>query len=63
MWGVAEALREAINAPLIPSARDDYNRQMAQARNAMDEDAFAAGWLKGRAMTMEQAVDYALEEG
>jgi hypothetical protein len=28
----------------------------------MDESAFAAAWAEGRAMTMEQAVDYAIQE-
>ena len=31
-------------------------------RTQLDEDAFAANWAEGRAMTMEQAITYALED-
>lgn len=32
-------------------------------RVALDEAAFAAAWTQGRAMTLEQAIAYAQEEG
>ena len=35
---------------------------MAVARDLLDQAAFAAAWADGRAMTMEQAVAYALAE-
>jgi hypothetical protein len=31
-------------------------------RRVLDQEAFAAAWAEGRAMTLEQAVAYALEE-
>ncbi len=36
--------------------------QVAVARTALGEEAFLAAWEEGRAMTLEQAVEYALEE-
>jgi hypothetical protein len=40
----------------------DYERYLAAARAKLDEAAFIAAWATGRAMTMEQAIAYALEE-
>jgi hypothetical protein len=34
---------------------------MAAARAALGEEAFAAAWAEGQAMTLEEAVAYALE--
>ena len=34
---------------------------MAAARAALGEEAFAAAWEEGEAMTMEEAIEYALE--
>jgi hypothetical protein len=31
-------------------------------RRSLDEEAFATAWAEGRAMTLEQAVAYALDE-
>ena len=41
--------------------RAQYDEDVAAARQALSEDAFAAAWAEGRAMTMEQAIDYAFE--
>ncbi|MCW3096522.1 MAG: hypothetical protein JWL77_2140, partial [Chthonomonadaceae bacterium] len=40
--------------------REAYEREVAQARSTLGEAAFAAAWEKGRATTMERAVEYAL---
>jgi hypothetical protein len=58
--GAAEALREAIPAPLPPADRADHERQAAAARDSLGKKAFAAAGAAGRRMTMEQAVAYAL---
>jgi predicted ATPase len=62
LWGAAAALREQIGAPLPPSDRETYERDVAQARQVMGEEAFTAAWEEGRAMTIEKAVEYALRE-
>jgi predicted ATPase/DNA-binding SARP family transcriptional activator len=62
LWGAAEALRKALGSPMPPGERDHYAEQVAQARTAVSDEAFAAAWAKGQAMTMEQAVAYALED-
>jgi predicted ATPase/class 3 adenylate cyclase len=61
LFGAAEALREVVGIPLPPVNRADYERDVAVARADLDETAFAAAWAEGRAMTLEQAMAYALE--
>jgi hypothetical protein len=56
MWGAAEAQREVIGSPIAPVDREQYGKQVAEARQAVGENAFSAVWAKGRAMTMEQAI-------
>ncbi|HSH77819.1 MAG TPA: tetratricopeptide repeat protein, partial [Herpetosiphonaceae bacterium] len=61
LFGASEALRERIGIVVDPDDRPEYARDVAAARRQLDETAFAAAWAEGRAMTLEQAVAYALE--
>jgi ATP/maltotriose-dependent transcriptional regulator MalT len=61
LFGAAQALREAIGAPLPPTDQARYDHSVAAARARLREDAFAAAWAEGRAMAQEQAVAYALQ--
>ncbi|MDQ3496322.1 MAG: tetratricopeptide repeat protein [Actinomycetota bacterium] len=61
LWGAAEALRETISAPLPPADRPDYDRSMATARAHLGEVPFAVAWEGGKAMTPDEAIEYALE--
>ena len=56
LWGTAEALREAIGAPLQPIERADYDHAVAAVRNHLGEEAFVSAWTEGRAMTAEQVL-------
>jgi hypothetical protein len=62
LLGTAQALREAIRRPMAPPDRPLVDRAVAAARRSLGEEAVAAAWAEGRAMTLEQAVAYALEE-
>ncbi|HEU5101638.1 MAG TPA: tetratricopeptide repeat protein, partial [Roseiflexaceae bacterium] len=62
LLAAAEALLAAIGRGLEPAVRADYERSLAVARVQLDEATFAAAWAAGRAMTLEQAMAYALEE-
>ena len=62
LWGAAERLQQAIGCRSAPAARATYERAQAVACTQLGEDAFATAWAAGRAMTLEQAVIYALEE-
>jgi predicted ATPase/DNA-binding SARP family transcriptional activator len=61
LFGMAEALREAIGMPLPLSERADYERDLALARAQLDPADFAAAWESGRATQPDQAVAAALE--
>ena len=56
LWGSAEALREAIGAPLQPIERADYDHAVGAVRDHLGERAFAAAWAQGRTMTAEQVL-------
>jgi predicted ATPase/transcriptional regulator with XRE-family HTH domain len=58
--GAAEALRERMGAPVSPVDRSWYDAAITHARAAIGEEAFAAAWAAGRAMTLEQAIAEAL---
>jgi non-specific serine/threonine protein kinase len=66
LFGAAEALREAIGAPMSAATRAAFERHVAAARAAAGEAAFAAAWAEGRTMTPEQALTaqgYAASDG
>ena len=47
---------------LIPLyMRVDYDCHVAALRSSLGETAFAKAWAEGRAMTLDQAIAYALE--
>jgi predicted ATPase/class 3 adenylate cyclase len=58
----AAALREVLDVPLWPADRVRLERWLEPARRALHETAQARAWDQGRAMTLEQAVAYALDE-
>jgi predicted ATPase/DNA-binding CsgD family transcriptional regulator len=62
LWGAEEAMREVFGIQITPLAYSttDYDSYVATARLQQDEAAFAAAWSEGRAMTTEEAVEYAL---
>ena len=62
LWGAAEALLEKIDATAYIYAPDRsvYQDQVSAARAQLDEEAWEAVWAKGRAMALEQAVEYGL---
>ena len=62
LFGAADDLREAASTPLPPYRRAEVDRELAAARAQLDDAAFDAAWGAGRAMTMERAIGYALEE-
>ena len=47
---------------MMPPERAEYEREVNNLRANMDAATFAKAWAEGRAMTMEQAVEYALKE-
>ncbi len=60
LLGSAESVREAANSPMAAVERSEYIENIAALRAQMDEATFAAAWASGRALTMDQAIAYAL---
>jgi predicted ATPase/class 3 adenylate cyclase len=60
LFGAAEILREEVSVPLLPSNRGAYGHQMAVLLVLLKGDACKGAWAEGRAMTLEQAIEYAL---
>jgi non-specific serine/threonine protein kinase len=59
--GAAEQLLASIGAQMDLADRVEYECHLAETRTQFDEKTFAAARAEGGAMTMEQAVAYALE--
>ncbi|HUG38093.1 MAG TPA: hypothetical protein VML54_14135 [Candidatus Limnocylindrales bacterium] len=62
LLGAAEALRDASGTREMPDWPRANDQDVAAVRAALGDEAFAAAWAEGRAMSMEQAVAYALGE-
>lgn len=62
LWGTAEALREDIGAPLPPSERPHHDHRVARVLRELSDKAFGDAWGKGHDFTLDQAVDFALNE-
>jgi non-specific serine/threonine protein kinase len=61
LCAAAAALRDRIDAPLPTSERADHDRSLAAMRAQLSAVAFATGWAEGHAMTLDQAIVYALQ--
>ncbi len=57
--GGADAVFEVIEADLDPAERDLHERTLAEVRDRLGDEAFAAAWAEGRAMGLPEAVAYA----
>jgi hypothetical protein len=60
LYGVARALFEATDYRPRPIDQAEFDRQFQAARHALSQERFDAMAAEGRAMTMEQAIRYAL---
>jgi hypothetical protein len=63
LLGAAEAIRDALGAPLPPVRRAEYEQCVAEARAALGEEALAAAWAQGKALSVDQAIADALDGG
>ena len=63
LFGAAEALREAIKAPMPLSDRAAYDLSVAAVRNLLGEEVFTSAWASGRKMSLEEAINEAMRIG
>ena len=61
LFTAADALREKSHTSMTPDEQSYYNDQLNVLRHKMDSQGYESIWSKGRAMTMAQAIEYALE--
>jgi predicted ATPase/class 3 adenylate cyclase len=62
LWGAAQALHETKGIPRDIDFLAEADTRISAVRSVMGEEAWEEAWHKGRAMTLDEAVSYALEE-
>jgi predicted ATPase/class 3 adenylate cyclase len=60
LLGAAEALRQKINIDMTPQERELYNKEVADLKANMNENEFNSIWADGQSMTMDEAIELAL---
>lgn len=61
LLGAAESLCLKIGRAAPAGSQAEYRRTVDAVRQELGEEAFGKNWMEGRAMTQEQAVEYAME--
>jgi tetratricopeptide (TPR) repeat protein len=61
LLGAAEALREAIDSVMTQMEQVEYEKEVTTLRGLLGKELIRKQWEEGRAMTMEQAIQLALE--
>ncbi len=62
LFGAVEAILDSVGALMNTTDKADYEQNVASARAQLGEEAWQAMWAAGRAMRIEQAIAYALED-
>jgi predicted ATPase/DNA-binding SARP family transcriptional activator/DNA-binding CsgD family transcriptional regulator len=62
LWGAAQALHETKGIPRDTDFLAEADARISAVRLGMGEEAWEEAWRKGRAMTLDEVVSYALEE-
>jgi predicted ATPase/DNA-binding CsgD family transcriptional regulator len=64
LWGAAETLREEVGVSLALWAHmpTDFEGRLAAIRSQVGAETFEQAWAEGRSMTLDHAVEYALEK-
>jgi non-specific serine/threonine protein kinase len=63
LFGASEALRERIGAAPWPLWLAEHERNVAATRTSLGEEAYAAAWAAGRALSVDAAIAAALGAG
>jgi predicted ATPase/transcriptional regulator with XRE-family HTH domain len=60
LLGAADALRDAIQAPLRPTERTAYERIVAATKRILSVEAFNLAWTEGATLSLDEAIAAAL---
>jgi predicted ATPase/DNA-binding SARP family transcriptional activator len=61
LFGAVDTLLESLLTILPTEDRQLYMQNLALVQSLLDEEAFTQAWSAGRALSMDQAINYALE--
>ncbi len=61
LFGAVQALYDEFSYRRMPADEIEYQRSVASTRAQLDKSTFQSAWAKGKAMTMEQAIDTAMK--
>jgi hypothetical protein len=62
LGGAAESQREILGVPLPPEQRASHDRALQAMRATLGEDAVAAAWAEGHALSLDQAISLMLSD-
>src|SRR5205823_2543694 len=57
----ATAIRDALGGPGSPTRRGRLRQILDAARHVLSDDAYDSAWERGRSLSVERAISYALE--
>ncbi len=60
LYGAVEARLAKISASLLPTDQRVHDHNVAMLHTKLNQTSFKTAWAKGRAMTMQEAIDFAL---
>jgi hypothetical protein len=60
LLGAAQALREAIDSVMTQMEQVEYEKEISSLRGGMEPAEFEKNWIKGRALTIDEAIELAL---
>jgi tetratricopeptide (TPR) repeat protein len=60
LFGAAEALRERIQADMMPYERMEYEAALSGFKSIIEPEELSSAWQSGRSYTTDQAIDEAL---
>ncbi len=63
LLGAAASLREKTNLPLMQVELDEYEQTFANLKTQVNDADFLSQWDEGIAMTVDEAIHFALEKG
>jgi hypothetical protein len=62
LFGASDALLGLMGTSLSAAQRSTREHEVATVESQLDPQSFAEAWAEGRAMSLEQAIEYALGE-
>jgi len=62
LCGAVQVIRERATISRPPNDRAEYEQHLESSRRELGDERFTTAWASGRAMTLEQAISYALNE-